>query len=358
MKNINCIKNPVLREDIEKIVNSDILCKLEPNSVILVTGATGLIGSQIVKALLCWKEKSNTQIKVIALIRNVDKAKSIFEGMLEDEDFELCIGDVNQTLKVEGKVDYIIHGASATSSRFFVENPVETIFTALDGTKNVLELAREKAVKKVVYLSSLEVYGVPNSENPYIKEDEYGYIDPMHVRSSYSEGKRMAECVCASYAKEYHVPVTVARLSQTFGAGVDYNDGRVFAEFARCVIEGRDIVLHTQGNTVRTYCYTADAIKAIFTLLFYGEAGEAYNVTNMETAISIRDMAEVVCSLDSENRVKVVIDIPEDIAAFGYNPEMVVRLDSGKIQNLGWKPMVGLREMYDRLIESMKNNVM
>lgn len=348
------IENPILQNDIESIANSPILDQIESDSVFFVTGATGLIGSQIVKALLSWGQKSNKRIKVIALVRSRSKAENIYADMLEDRALELWIGDVTQPLKINGKIDYIIHGASATSSRFFVENPVETIYTAMDGTKNVLELAHEKSVKKVVYLSSLEVYGTPEKRDGYIKENEYGYIDPIQVRSSYSEGKRMAECVCVSYAKEYGVPVTIARLSQTFGAGVDYHDGRVFAEFARCAIENRNIVLHTQGNTIRTYCYTTDAIKAIFTLMFKGAVGEAYNVTNMETAISIKEMAEMVCGLNPEKNIKVIVDIPKDIASFGYNPEMVVRLDSSKIQELGWRAEFDIKQMFKRLIESMR----
>ena len=135
----------------------------------------------------------------------------------------------------------------------------------------------------MVYLSSLEVYGVPQTEDGTVTETDYGYIDPLSVRSSYSEGKRMVECLCASYAKEYQVPVKVARLSQTFGAGVEYHDGRVFAEFARCAVEKRNIILHTAGNTLRTYCYTKDAVAALLTILVKGEVGSAYNVTNKNT---------------------------------------------------------------------------
>ena len=163
----------------------------------------------------------------------------------------------------------------------------------------------------------------------------------------------MVECLCASYAHEYSVPVKIARLSQTFGPGVAYEDGRVFAEFARCALEQRDIVLHTQGHTVRSYCYTKDALSALLYILISGKAGEAYNVTNMDTAISIYDMAKLVSGILPESNIAVERDIPEDLASFGYNPEMIVKLDSTKLQKLGWKATVGLREMYERLIESM-----
>lgn len=348
------IGNEILRQDLRQIAESEILEGLESGSTVLVTGATGLIGSQIVKALVCHGKRTGKSVKVFALVRSAGKAQKVFGPLIEEGAVRTVLGDVTQPLEIPEQIDYIIHGASATSSRYFVENPVETITTALDGTRNILELARQKQVKKMVYLSSLEVYGTPDGSREFIGEQDFGYIDPMQVRSSYSEGKRMAECLCVSYAKEYGVPVTVARLSQTFGTGVAYQDGRVFAEFARCAIEQRDIVLHTQGRTVRSYCYTADAIRAVFCLMLRGLPGEAYNVTNMDTAISIRDMAQLVCGLVPEAGIGVKIEIPENVAAFGYNPEMVIRLDSRKLQELGWHPEIGLEEMFRRLIGSMK----
>lgn len=350
------IKDTVLREDIEKASESAVLNELGKDATILVTGATGLIGSQIVWSLACHSMTRQKNLKILALVRSEEKAKAVFPGLVETGLVQFCVGDIIKPLQIDGNVDYIIHGASATSSRFFVEKPVDTIVTALKGTENVLEFARQKSVKKVVYMSSLEVYGTPDNSKEYISETDYGYIDPMQVRSSYSEGKRMVETMCVSYAKQYGVPVVVARLSQTFGAGVSYDDGRVFAEFARCVIEKRNIVLHTQGKTLRTYCYLRDAVEALFCLMLRGESGQAYNVTNMDTAITIIDMAKMVAQLDTDGSVQVVVDIPEDVSAFGYNPEMVIRLDSRKLQALGWKPEVGIGEMFVRLIASMQKD--
>ena len=231
---------------------------------------------------------------------------------------------------------------------------METIATAIDGTRNVLELARRCKVKGFLYLSSLEVYGVPAEGHVKMQESEAGYIDSMKVRSCYSEGKRMVECLCASYASEYGVPAKVVRLSQTFGAGVAYTDGRVFAQFARSAIEGADIVLKTKGETLRNYCYTADAVTALLLVLVKGSVGEAYNVANKDTAISIADMAKFVCDKFSGGRSKVVFDIAEDATKLGYNPVVKICLDTAKLEGLGWKAEFGLEEMFRRTIESMK----
>lgn len=345
--------NEILQKDLEEAAMLSLpLDDLNGKSV-FVTGATGLIGSQIIKFLLCLNRTKQMNIKVLAFARSEDKARKVFPYFDENDAIELVLGDINQTICYDGEVDYIIHGASATSSKFFVSHPVETIQTAIDGTTNILEFAKAKEVSGFVYLSSLEVYGTPDASKNTIREEDYGYIEPLSVRSSYSEGKRMVECLCVSYAEEYGVPVKIARLSQTFGAGVEYDDGRVFAEFARCAIEGKDIILHTEGRTVRTYCYTTDAVTALLTILTKGTVGEAYNVTNKDTDISIYEMAKLVAGL-SEHEIEVKKDIPENLASFGYNPEMVIRLDSSKLEKLGWKASVDLEGMYTRLIQSMK----
>lgn len=346
------IKNDILREDMLELIRSECPIQDLDGATVLVTGATGMIGSQVVKAMACANRELGTRIHILALCRSQEKFKQVFDGLFDADDLVPVYGDINSEISVDGNVDYIIHGASATSSKYFVQHPVETIMTALNGTKNILELARDKAIKGMVYLSSLEVYGVPNTSDGTVTESQYGYIDPMNVRSSYSEGKRMAECLCVSYSQEYGVPVKVARLSQTFGAGVEYHDDRVFAEFARCAMEKRNIVLHTAGKTLRTYCYTKDAVSALFFVLLRGAAGQAYNVTNKNTAVTIREMAQCVCDIFPENGICVEFDMPEDLASFGYNPEMVIRLDSSKLEALGWNATVDLKGMFTRMVNS------
>ncbi|HYF84378.1 MAG TPA: NAD-dependent epimerase/dehydratase family protein [Clostridia bacterium] len=357
MLTYECIESPndeILQDDLELIANSNIPFNELNNRKVLVTGATGLIGSQLVKALSCCNRLHNTNIKIIALARSVEKAKAIFGNMLEHPDLKLILGDVTKPVKITEDIDYIIHTASVTSSKDFVTYPVETIQTVFEGTRNLLELAKDKHVKAFVYLSSLEVYGVTDPSLKYVTEKNYGYIDILDSRSSYSEGKRIAECLCISYEKEYGVPVKIARLTQTFGAGVKYDDGRVFAQFARSVIEKKNIVLHTSGDTVRSYCYTRDALRALIFILLKGEKGQAYNVANMDTVISIRDMAEMLSKEFPEAGIKVVYDITEDIQKFGYNPTVKINLDTAKLQKLGWKAELGIKEMYRRTIDSMK----
>lgn len=328
------MNNSIFEEDIKNIINYFDMSVFD-GKTILVTGATGLIGKLCVKSLL----NSGYNTQVIALVRDEEKAKNIFG---ESKRLTYLVQDINQRINTTRRVDYIIHAASTTSSKDFVEKPVETIYTAINGSRNILEFAKNKRLEGMVYLSSLEIYGVNEKDN--IKEEDYGYIDILNPRSSYSESKKMVETMCISYGTEYGVPVKIARLAQTFGAGVSISDNRVFAQFAKAIINKENIILHTKGETKRNYCYTTDAVRGIFTILTKGENNNAYNVANENSYCSISEMAHL---LENEN-TKVEYKIDE--VNRGYNPTVKIALNTEKLNALGWEAKVNLKEMFDRLI--------
>ena len=320
---------------------------------ILVTGATGLIGSCLIKALACFFDGKADPPRLLALIRSREKAARVFADVPRDN-IVLVDGDVTRPLSVEGPVDYIVHAASVTASRAFVDAPADTIFTALNGTKNMLDLAREKQVSAFVYLSSMEVYGAPETDEK-ITETHSTNLNPMLPRTSYPESKRMCESMVSAYRAQYGVPGMSLRLTQTFGRGVSYDDKRVFAEFARCAIEGRDIVLHTKGETKRSYLYTLDAVTAILTLLVSGVPGEAYNAANEKTYISIYDMAQLVARVCGDGRTKVVVQDDDD-GSRGYAPVLKMNLDTSKLRSLGWEAKAGLEDMFRVLAREMRSH--
>ncbi len=332
------MNNSIFEEDIKNIINYFDMSVFD-GKTILVTGATGLIGKLCVKSLL----NSGYNTQVIALVRDEEKAKNIFG---ESKRLTYLVQDINQRINTTRRVDYIIHAASTTSSKDFVEKPVETIYTAINGSRNILEFAKNKRLEGMVYLSSLEIYGVNEKEN--IKERDYGYIDILNPRSSYSESKKMVETMCISYGTEYGVPVKIARLAQTFGAGVSISDNRVFAQFAKAIINKENIVLHTKGETKRNYCYTTDAVRGIFTILTKGENNNAYNVANENSYCSISEMAHL---LENEY-TKVEYKIDE--VNRGYNPTVKIALNTEKLNALGWEAKVNLKEMFDRLIMNFR----
>jgi len=342
--------NRILSEDIHNIAIGFPLWEELRGKNILVTGATGLLGACMVRSLLAMNAVHKLGLSVTAVVRDMEKAGRVFgsappELSFYEYDFAgrmpFCPGVTPY---------YIIHLASPTVSRFFVECPVETMFTGLHGTETILEYAKETKSGALVYVSSLEAYGTVYDDIEPLTEDKQGYLNPAEARSSYPMTKRTAECLCHAYAKEYGVHVRMARLAQTFGAGVSKDDTRVFAQFARSVIDNEDIVLHTRGKLCRCYCYTTDAVSSLLYLLLRGEDGEPYNVANEDTYISIIDMAHMVCR-EFNPAVRPVIEMKEGM---GYSPTTKLRLSTEKMQRLGWKPQYGLREMFRRLIESMK----
>ena len=307
-----------------------------------ITGSTGLIGSSLIRCLLALHEN----IKIITVVRDIRKFHQLFnspfieayEGNLEDFDYN-HIGDI----------DYIIHCAAPTSSKFFVDYPVETANSIYLITNKLLELARFRQIKSFVYLSSLEVYGAIHNEES-ITENYQGYINPIDVRSSYPMTKRAAECLCHLYAKEYHIPVKIARLTQTTGAGIANNDNRVIAQFARNAAFGRDIVLHTTGESARPYCYLTDAVSAIIYILLKGKDGEAYNVANEDTYISAKGLAEFLKEHFNPN-IQIKIELSDN---YGYAPTTKQKLATEKLRKLGWKPRFNLEMILERLIAYLK----
>ena len=344
-----------LQEDLDYIANSDLPFEKLRDTNIFVTGATGLIGVSLVRALLCANRIHGLNLKVYALIRNKEKAKKIYKELLNRNDLILSLGDVNEKIVMPQTIDYIIHCASVTASKVMINNPVETILTSVEGTKNILYFAKENKCKSVVYVSSMEMYGSFAEPNDNVTEIELGYIDPLTVRSNYPESKRLCENLCVAFHSEYGVPVKIARLSQTFGAGILPGENRVFAQFARSAMEGKNIVLHTRGLSEGNYCYTRDTIIGVLLILLKGKNAEAYNVANPETHTTIADMAKMVCEKLGDNKIKVVFDIPET-NMFGYAVDTKMKLNSDKLKKLGWMPQIGLEEAYRRMMKSMSCN--
>jgi len=315
---------------------------------VMVTGATGMIGQNIVALLEGMNSNLGAGINIIAQCRNSDKASAVFKDYSDSHNIQYVYCDI-VNLPSDLSVDYVIHTASVTGgSKQHLLYPMNTISVALEGTKRVLDLTLKNKAR-AIFLSSLEVYGYTGFDFEIIKESDGGYIDPTNPRSSYSESKRMCECMFASYAKQYGLMTYIARLTATFGRGVSQSDKRVFAQFANAVKDGQDIILRSTGESARNYCDCEDAAKALLFIMSRGVPGEAYNVANPDTEITIKDLARLFIKV-SNSKSKVIFDLSEDATSFGYNSVMRNVLDSKKLLNLGWKPRYGLDMMINHLI--------
>lgn len=340
--------NVILSEDINEIATSKIInWEKMKDKTILITGATGLIGSLIVKVILRKNEIDDLNLNMILVSRS---EKEVIEKFGNSKYIDYIITSVENFTKINKKVDYIIHAASPTKSKFFIENPVETLETSVIGTRNILEYAKISNASSMVYLSSMEMYGTMNEDN--VTEDMLGYIDPLNVRSSYSEGKRISELYCYSYYKEYNVPVKIARIAQTFGAGISKNESRVYKIFADAIINKQDIILKSTGRTIINFSYTVDTVIGIFKIILDGENGEAYNLVSDKTDMTILDSAKWLAKTYGEGKVNVVIDIPKENAGFAPDNNMI--LSNKKIKKIGWSPRYTLKQGYDRLLKYLK----
>ena len=344
------LENPIFREDMEYIAGVDFVPweKLRGRTL-FITGATGLIGFNLISALAYLNLKRNIPLKMLALVRDETAARERFAEILEEgAPLQFVVGDLEHIPAVPEPIDYIIHGGSPTASRYFAEHPVETIRMNLAGASTLLEMAREKQVESFLFLSSMEVYGSLHREEK-VDEDHESFVNTMNPRSSYPEVKRMIEAMCASYTAQYQVPAKVIRLTQTFGAGVRKEDNRVYAQFIRAGMAHEDIVLLTRGGTRRSYLYTADAVTAILTVLLRGENGGVYNAANEETYCSIREMADLVAEMCGVN-----VLVKESIESSKLYPEeLFMNLSTNALKQLGCRFNMGLREMFLRMMETL-----
>lgn len=318
---------------------------------VLITGATGLVGAQLVRTFLKANQKYDLHLQLILPMRNEEKAKNLFSKSNDYKSWcELIPWTMEEKLPASTNFDYAIHAASPTQSSFFVERPVQVINSIITSSREILEHARSCNARKVVFVSSMEVYGQVDG---VAKEEMLGSLDSMSVRNSYPEAKRLVECLCASYAKEYGLGVSVARLAQTFGAGVLKTDTRVFAQFARSVQVGKNIELFTDGSKANPYVSLDDAVCALIILLQKGKTGFAYNVVNEKTYCSILEMAQFVIKNFGFDGQSVLVNMnPEKARQYPVSSQL--RMSSDRMKLLGWEPRETLEDMFKNMLEAWK----
>ena len=341
-------RNQIIQEDLNKIAEyfKPHLDRLE-NKTILVTGATGLIGKYIVLSLLTMSRVYGVSCKVVAQGRSLKRLEETFSLVASRKNLILWAVDLTSPLKPNCPVNLVIHAASPTASKEFVERPVEVIDSIYQSTLNVLRLSELENVESVVYLSSMEMYG-EFTEERRVTEDDCGQLDILSLRSSYPLAKRLSELLCFSFAKEKQVSAKIARLSMVYGPGLEENDERVLNYFTRQIAAQKPITLLTEGKSRASVLYTREAAQAILFLLLFGESGEAYNVANPQNYYSIYEMACIAASI---KHVPVLVSNGE-ISNSAYRRDSFLNLEISKIQALGWSPKVSLGRIYERTLMS------
>lgn len=318
------------------------------NKTFLISGGSGFIPSYIILFLLALN-KVGYGIKIIALVRNMEKAKIKFNLYLNDRNLILVNHDViNCYDGAEFKIDFIIHAASLASPKYFLTKPCDIINTNCIGTFNMLKLAYEKKVKSFLFFSSGEVNGDIYDKVDYVNESNYGSIDPLIVRNCYAESKRMGESLCSCWNYQYDIPAKIVRPSHTYGPGVDPDDERAFASIINSVKNEKDIILKSDGSAKRSFCYLSDATRAYINILLNGKSCDAYNVSN-SYQISIKELAELAVSVSKNRKLKIIYNNDELISSNPSSTQQNANMDITKIRNLGWVPRVNEREGLRRI---------
>lgn len=344
----------VEQRDIEIILDNPIEWEVFRDKTVLVTGATGRLGMYFVEAVSKANIDWNLNITIIAEARSRKKLEEVFGSSLKLPYIHTIVQDITEPIEWEGDIHFIFHTAGLASPQDFTNTPVDTLWGHVLGTRNILELARKKNTEKILYVSTVEIYGEWKSENS-IKETDIGAIRCDNARACYPEAKRLCEAMLAAYEAQYQIPYVGVRLCHTFGPGISLEDGRAFSEFIRNVIKGEDIVLQTDGSAERTYTYVADAIGAML-LAFTRGKEHYYNVANLKNLISIRDLAELIAGLDVNGRVKVRY-ANEKEQQLKYLPFKLGIMNVEKIMALGWRPQVGLEDAFRYTMESFLQRI-
>lgn len=344
--------NKIILEDLEHIIKETVDWTAFSGKTVLITGANGFLPAYLVETLLFLCQKGLVHnLKVLALVRNIEKARSRFRYYLNDKNLEFIVQDVCDAVQTDQKIDFIIHAASQASPKYYGSDPVGTLSANTLGTINMLKLAQVNSVESFLYYSSSEVYGAVDKDKIPTTETDFGYLDPTKVRSCYAESKRMGETICVSWSHQYGIPVKIVRPFHTYGPCMALDDGRVYADFIADIINDRNIIMKSDGSARRAFCYLSDATRASFVILLNGKNGEAYNMGNPECEISILELACRLVELFPQKKLTVVSD--ETIKS-GYIKSSVSRItpDLTKIKKLGWKPEINIDKGFLRTILS------
>lgn len=341
----------IVQEDLSKITAAPLPWERLSGKTVLIAGANGFVPAYMLETILFLNDTAKADIRVVALVRNREKAARRLGHLLNRPDLTTIVQDVRAPYTGPAAIHFVVHAASQASPKFYGTDPAGTFEANVTGTLRMLEIARNAQCEGFLFFSSGEVYGQVADPLKPVRETDYGYLDPINIRSCYAEGKRGGETLCACWHAQYKVPAKIVRLSHTYGPGMELDDGRVFADFVADVVARRDIVMKSDGSTRRPFCYLADATVAFFTVLLLGKSVEAYNVgSDIET--SVLDLAETLVGLFPERHCRVVGQ--ERAPGDQYIPSPVVggHFDLAKIRSLGWEPTTGIEEGLRRTVES------
>lgn len=320
---------------------------------ILLSGATGMIGKCIIDLLMQYNHNhmEGEPIRIVALSRNRQSAEKRLAEYWNEESFRYFACDVNREIPECGQADYVIHAASNTHPLQYSQDSIGTITANVIGTKNLLDYAVSHKTERFCFVSSVEIYGENRGDVERFQEDYLGYLNCNTLRAGYPESKRVGETLCNAYGQTYQLDFVIPRLSRTYGPTMLPSDSKAIAQFIKKAAAGEDIVLKSAGTQLYSYAYAPDAATGILAVLLKGKSGEAYNVSDTDSEVTLRQITEW---LAEDNGVKVTFEVPDVTEQAGYSTATRALLDTEKIAALGWRPQTHMREGLMETVRSLR----
>lgn len=349
--------NFIYRQDIQFSMDAEELQKHLSGKTLLITGATGMIASVIIDILMHYnseKKAEDAGIHIIAVSRKEDKAKERFTSYWDSEYFTYLAHDIAVPLPELGTVDYILHAASNTHPRAYATDPIGTITANVTGTYELLSYAAQHECSRFLCFSSVEIYGESRQDVDKFDENYLGYLDCNTVRAGYPESKRLSECLCNAFAAQKEQDFVIGRFSRVYGPTMGKEDSKAIAQFIRKAAAGEDIILKSEGNQLYSYTYVVDAAVAALYLLLYGKKGEAYNVSDEDSEITLKELAMILAQAAGS---RVVFELPDAIEKAGYSTATKAVLDAAKMRELGWKPRTPIKAGLEKTVQILRETL-
>lgn len=340
-------ENSLYLQDIQTVAGLELPWEQLRRKSMVISGATGMIGSFLIDVLM----EMDLDMTLFALGRNAEKAKARFGRWWEDRHFRFVECDINAGIPLQENVDFVFHAASNTHPVAYATDPIGTITTNIIGTNNLLSFAAEHGARRVLFASSVEVYGENRGDVEVFSEDYCGYLNCNTLRAGYPESKRCGEALCQAYIKQKGLDVVIPRLARTYGPTMLMSDTKALSQFLKKGIAGEDIVLKSEGTQLFSYTYVADAVSAVLYCLLLGKCGEVYNIADSASDIRLRDLAAIIATAAGR---KVVFDLPDETERAGYSTATKAVMESEKIRTLGWKARYTMQTGLERTLSILK----
>jgi len=345
--------NELYMEDVHNVSALNLPWEKLNNKKLMLSGATGLLGSFFVDVILEKNRHDELNCVVYALGRNEEKAKKRFYRYVNEPFFQFVTYNASLPFVQDniGSIDYILHLASNTHPLQYSTDPIGTITTNIIGLQNMLEFAVNHQAVRFAFASSNEIYGENRGDVEVFDEEYCGYINCNTMRAGYPESKRCGEALCQAYKAQRGIDIVIPRFTRSYGPTMLMSDTKAISQFVKKGIQGEDIVLKSAGTQYYSYTYMADAVSGLLTVLLKGENGEAYNIADEASDITLKDLAHIIAGINGK---QVIFEIPDIIEAAGYSKATKARLDGTKLKKLGWEPRYNINTGMNRTIKILK----